>query len=85
MIQDRRSNRAKPNRPPDRSVDVWATRPMSTPTQNQNAKLQATLTARRPDWRGEWLLAVAQNVPMLHRQNIRRHSMPIARALGGAV
>jgi len=84
-IIGRRSNRSKPNRPPDRSGPVWTARAVVVPAQGPRDQIGPMLAARTTGWRsGEPQLA-AGTAPMVPRQRNPKHSKPIALASGGAV
>ena len=79
---DRRSDSAKPKRPPGRGTDAWAAMAMSALTLSPNGQIQAMLTTQRLGWRADRRSTGTRNALMAHRQRSRRHSMPIAPAAG---
>jgi hypothetical protein len=92
MTRDRRFNRMKPNCPPDRGGDAWATTTTGARAPSPKGQIQAVMIARRLDCHGLFLqtastlaCSVVQNAPLVHRQSIRPHSMPIDLMAGGAV
>lgn len=92
MIRDRRSNRMKPDCPPDRDGNACVTTTTRARPPSRKGQTQAVMAAQRFDCHGLFLQAgstlarsVARNAPSVHRQSIQPHSMPIALMAGGAV
>jgi hypothetical protein len=92
MTRDRRSHCMIPNCPPDRNGSGCASIASGVPEQEPNGQIPIMIVVQMPRCRDELLQAAAflacstdGNAPIPHRQKIRRHSMPIARAAGGAV
>ena len=92
MTRHRCSNRAKPLCPPDRDVDARAATATGAFEQRPNGRIQTTMIARRLGRRGgrpkpfpASRARSPRNAPMLRREKIRRHSMPIVPPAGGAL
>jgi Putative transposase len=85
MTPNRRSNRTKPNRPPGRSVDAHAATATDVGERRLSGQITAVTIARRLVWCGGCLPIALRDVPRGHRRRMPRHSIPIARAAGGAV
>ena len=91
MTRDRRSNRMKPNRPPDRGGDACAATATGVAEPGSNGRIQTAMIARRRGWRSRPNAAHSARVlglprmPWASGKTIRRHSTPIALAAGGAV
>jgi hypothetical protein len=85
MTRDLRSDRVKPNRPPDRGGRAWTTQANCKATLILNGRIHPTITARISSPRGRRFPTAIPNVVMRHRQKTRGQSIPIAVAAGGAV
>ena len=79
MTRYRHSN-PKPNCPPGRSGAVCAVTAIELPDHAPNGRVQDAMMVRRPDCPSPCLRAAVRNPPVMRRQNIRRHSTPIALA-----
>jgi hypothetical protein len=55
MTPNRRSNRTKPNRPPERSVDACAATAMDVAERRPGGQITAVTIARKLVWCGECL------------------------------
>src|SRR6266481_1632095 len=62
VTHERRSNRASPKRPPGRGGDACAASAIGVPARGPNRQIQATLTARKFGWHGEWLQAATRTL-----------------------
>jgi hypothetical protein len=85
MTQDRRFDRAKPNRPPDRGGYGRAQRCSEPPQEGPAAQIQGVLTVYRHGLRGALPLTAARAVSKADLQSGRGHSTPIGTAPGATV
>jgi hypothetical protein len=85
MTRDRRSDRVKPSRPPDRGGHAWAMQAIGKVTLTLNGRIHPTLIAQSCGRRGRRFLIAVWNVLIRHRQKTQRQSIPIALVPGGAV
>jgi hypothetical protein len=84
MTRDQDANRMKPNHLLDRDADARARPITRSSNQGQKAQIQAERISRTPDSYGPRLQPAGRNAAILHGQNLRRQTTPIALAAGGA-
>jgi hypothetical protein len=84
VTQERRSNRASPKRPPGRGGDACAASAIGVPARGPNSQIQATLTARKFGWHGEWRQAATRTLANCLNFGVQTHNLTGGDYLGWA-
>jgi hypothetical protein len=85
MTGNQRSDRAMPELLGNPAGSACVTKDNGVPAQGTKGQIRAWLPVRASGYSGDWLPIVGQIVRMARPQEIRGHSMPIARMAGEAV
>jgi hypothetical protein len=70
----------KPNHLPERDADAQASPTTGSSNQGQKGQIRAARISRTPNSYGPCLQPASRNAAIVHRQNLRRQTTPIALA-----